>query len=345
LAILASSGRPGGDLLPDLLIFLFNLSPLPLFPRPCLALFAFALAALAGCGGGPTRTFPQGAAITLAHADRWAHADANVGVYTSSNWGFSTNTFWIEGPDGVVVVDTQFLPSAAEEMIDWVERATGKKIVLAVVLHPNPDKYDGTATLQAHGVKVVTSEQVKKLVPGVHEKRLKSFYARYAPDFPKDAPVIDSFGPTATDLTAAGLLLHAYVMGPGCSDAHVVLEWRGHLFTGDLVAAQSHSWLELGHTEEWIQRLGEMRAMHPLYVHPGRGPSGGPELIDGEEVYLRRVEAIVADAKPTLPVRPEAIAKVKRAVVAEFPSYDYDVFLDIGLPAEWERQARLQHGP
>jgi glyoxylase-like metal-dependent hydrolase (beta-lactamase superfamily II) len=313
-------------------------------PRLRTALLALSLAALAGCGSA-TRKLPEGAAITLAHADRYAHADAYVGVYTSSAWGFSTNTFWIEGPDGVVVVDTQFLPSATEEMIDWVERATGKSIVLAVVLHPNPDKFNGAATLQAHGIHVVTSEQVKALIPGVHEKRLRSFYSRYQPDYPKDAPVLDTFGPGTTSLTAAGLQLHAYVMGPGCSDAHVVLEWRGHLFTGDLVASQSHSWLELGHTQEWIQRLGELRAMHPLYVHPGRGPSGGPELIDGEEVYLRRVEAIVAAEKPAQPARPEDIQRVKRAVMAEYPSYDYDVFLDIGLPAVWERQQRLLRGP
>lgn len=300
------------------------------------------LAALSACGGGPARSLPPGAAVTLAHSDRWAHTDARVGTYVSSNWGFSTNTFFIEGPDGVVVIDTQFLPSAAAEMIDWVERTTGKRIVLAVVLHPNPDKYNGTATLQAHGVRVVTSEQVARLIPSVHEKRMRSFYARYAPDYPRTAPTLESFGEQSTDLTGGGLRLHAYVMGPGCSDAHVVVEWEGHLFPGDLVASQSHSWLELGHTEEWLQRIAELRAMHPLYVHPGRGPSGGPELLDAEDKYLRDVTARVAAEKPReTPPPPEAIARIKQAIVADYPSYDYDVFLDIGLPAEWERQARL----
>ncbi len=300
-------------------------------------------ACLTACGGAPQRSLPRGAAVTLAHSDRWAHADARVGAYVSSNWGFSTNTFFIEGPDGVVVIDTQFLPSAAAEMIDWVERATGKRIVLAVVLHPNPDKYNGTATLQAHGVRVVTSGQVARLIPAVHEKRMRSFYARYAPDFPREAPRLESFGEQSTDLTGGGLSLHAYVMGPGCSDAHVVVEWEGHLFTGDLVASQSHSWLELGHTEEWLQRIAELRAMRPLYVHPGRGPSGGPELLDAEDRYLRDVRAHVAAEKPrSSPAPADAIARIKQSLVAEYPSYDYDVFLDLGLPAEWDRQVRLE---
>lgn len=304
---------------------------------------AFMLSTVA-CGSS-TRTLPPGAAVTLAHPDRWAHADPSVGSYVSSNWGFSTNTFWIEGPEGVVLIDTQFLPSAAAEMLDWVERATGKKVVLAVVLHPNPDKYDGTAVLQAHGIRVITSDQVRALIPAVHEKRKRAFYARYAPDFPAEPPKLDTFGSVATELPAAGLTLHAYVLGPGCSDAHVVIEWRGHLFTGDLVASQSHSWLELAHTDAWLDRLAEMRAMHPVYVHPGRGPSGGPELLDAEAVYLHKVIDLVAAERPGEQVRPDAIARIKQGLIDAYPSYDYDVFLDIGLPAEWARQARAAGRP
>ncbi len=295
-----------------------------------------AAAALAACSAG---SVPPRAAVTLAHADPLAHADARVGTYVSSNWGFSTNTFWIEGPGGLVVIDTQFLPSAAEEMAEWAERVTGKRIVTAIVLHPNPDKFNGTAVLRARGVRVVTSEQVRRLVPAVHEKRLRSFYSRYAPDYPRDAPELDSFGSESTTISAAGLQLHAYVLGPGCSDAHVVIEWEGHVFVGDLVASQGHSWLELGRTDEWLKRIAELRALHPVHVHPGRGPSGGSELLDGQERYLRRVTELVAAEKPGGPPPPGAIERLKRSLVAEYPSYDYDVFLDIGLPAEWARQA------
>src|SRR5579884_751926 len=112
------------------------------------ALLTLALAAV-GCsmGAGGARRLPDRAAVVLAHPDPYAYADARVGRYVSSNWGFSTNSYWIEGPEGLVVVDTQFLPSAAAEMVSWAEQATGKKVVLAVVLHPNPDKFNGTEVL------------------------------------------------------------------------------------------------------------------------------------------------------------------------------------------------------
>src|SRR5438309_652995 len=92
--------------------------------------FVLALAG-AACSGAPARAVPPSSQVTL------ANADARVGTYVSSVKGFVTSSYWIEGPDGLVVIDTQFLTSAATELLDWAERATGKKVVLAVVLHPN----------------------------------------------------------------------------------------------------------------------------------------------------------------------------------------------------------------
>jgi glyoxylase-like metal-dependent hydrolase (beta-lactamase superfamily II) len=166
--------------------------------------------------------------------------DARVGVYTSKPWGFSTHSYWLEGPEGLVVIDTQFLPSAAREVIELAEQQTGKKVVLAVVLHPNPDKFNGTPVFQERGIRVVTSQQVAERIPAVFELRSRWFQERYAPDWPTREPRPEAFGSETTALEAAGLTLKAHVLGGGCSDAQVVVEWEGHLFTGDLVANGTH---------------------------------------------------------------------------------------------------------
>jgi glyoxylase-like metal-dependent hydrolase (beta-lactamase superfamily II) len=272
---------------------------------------------------------------------------APVTELTSSPWGFSTQSYWIEGPTGLVAVDTQFLPSEAERMIATAERQTGKKFALAVVLHANPDKFNGTATFQRHGVKVVTSKQVKDLLPSVHEKRLRAFYDRYAPDYPKELPAPESFGAATTELSAAGLTLKLHVMGAGCSEAHVALEWQDparparHLFVGDLVGNGVHSWLEIGKTDQWLTRLTELQRLAPAIVHPGRGKSGGPELLTAERAYLQKVIAVVAEERPTWPIPDAGLERAKAKILAAYPDHGFPVFLDIGLPAEWERQARL----
>lgn len=273
-----------------------------------------------------------------------AHAPAPpraaVTEMTSSPWGFSTQSYWIEGPTGLVAIDTQFLPSEAERMIATAERRTGKKFVLAIVLHANPDKFNGTATFQKHGVKVITSKQVKDLLPSVHEKRTRAFYDRYAPDYPKELPAPDAFGDEDITIEAAGLKLDLHVMGAGCSESHVVVQWQKHVFVGDLVGNGVHSWLEIGKTDEWLRRLDEIAKLGPTVVHPGRGKTGGPELLANERSYLEKVVSIVASEGPALPVDEAKLGRAKEKIVAAYPDYGFPVFLEIGLPAEWARQAK-----
>jgi len=307
---------------------------------PCLAL-------VVACGGGHGAETPHAATpkqTTVARDDK-EHGTVtkagDVGTYVSIPWGFSTSSYFIEGDGGLVAIDTQFLPSAAEEMIARAEAATRKKLVLAVVLHANPDKFNGTAVFQKHGVKVVTSAQVKALVPEVHEKRVRAFYDRYQPDYPKDVPQPEVFGDKTIDVLAAGVKLRLHVMGAGCSEAHVVVERPDtkEIFAGDLVANQHHSWLEIGKTDQWLKRLEELRRLSPRRVYPGRGSVGDASLLDDEEKYLRKVMALVAAEKPTMPVREDALERIEKALVETYPSYGHSVFLKIGLPAEWERQA------
>lgn len=265
--------------------------------------------------------------------------DGAIGTYVSIPWGFSTSSYWIEGPTGLIAIDTQFLPSAAEEMIAEAEARTKKKFVLAIVLHTNPDKFNGTATFQKHGVKVVTSSQVAAGIPAVHAARTAAFAERYLPDYPTDLPKPDAFGNKTMELDAAGTKVRLHVMGAGCSEAHVVVEHDGAVFPGDLIANRNHAWLEIGKTDEWLKRLAEMKHLSPRSVHPGRGPAGGAKLLDDQQAYLEKVISIVATEKPTLPRDEAALARAEQAVVRAYPDYGFPVFLKIGLPAEWARQS------
>ncbi len=49
--------------------------------------------------------------------------------------------------------------------------------------------------------------------------------------------------------------------------------------------------------------------------------------------------AEVAAEKPQGEATDEALERIKSRVVAAYPGLGFDVFLRIGLPAEWKRQA------
>jgi len=260
-----------------------------------------------------------------------------VGTYVSSWKGFRTSSYWIEGPTGLILIDTQFLLSAGDEFVDWAEKTTGKKAVLAVVLHPNPDKFNGTAHLQARGVRVITSDEVLEKIPAVHKLRTSWFYERFKPDYPVETPMPSSFGGRSIDLDAAGVRLRLHVLGKGCSDAHAVVEFRDHVFVGDLVTIGFHSWLELGYLDEWLRRLDEIREMHPQFVHTGRGGTGDLSSVDREEEYLRDVIEIVRAHHPKGKLADKTRKEIVDAIVTKYPAYDFPLFLKVD--ALWKRMA------
>ena len=287
------------------------------------------------CQASLTATLEKPAEVPLPAGGLWPHDDPRVHAWTSSAWSFSTTSYAIEGDDGLVLIDTQFLTSETIAFVNAVEASTGKPARVAVVLHANPDKFNGTATLQARGIRVVTSSAVAALIPGVHEQRLRAFGPRYAPDYPTDLPEPEALPERETIIDdVAGVTLRLLATGAGCSAAHVVAVVdtdRGrHLFAGDLIANGSHSWLELGLMEAWRARLYELETLQPHFVHHGRGRSGGVALIVAQRHYLDDVTAIVAGTDAG---RTDAVATAKAAIIKRYPTLRFPVFLNIGLPA------------
>jgi glyoxylase-like metal-dependent hydrolase (beta-lactamase superfamily II) len=265
-------------------------------------------------------------------------ATGEVGVYTSPVKSFSTASYWIEGSDGVVLIDTQFLPKEGIQALELAEKTTGKKVMLAIVLHPNPDKFNGTAELQARGVRVITSAQVKALIPAVHDIRLGWFFDEYAPDYPKLPANPAVFADQTSTINVAGLTLKLHVLGRGASGAHVVVQHRDGVFVGDLINPQNHAWLELGAIDEWLARLDDIRAMQPSVVYPGRGAVGNAALINKQADYLRDVQRRVRESLQ--PGELGALRKLwlQRGIESAYPQLGYPIFMRDGLAAVWRTE-------
>ncbi len=257
-----------------------------------------------------------------------------IGTYVSSGNGFYTSSYWIEGKTKLIIIDTQFLLSAAEELIQIAESTTGKKVGLAIVLHPNPDKFNGAQVFKKKGIRVITSEQVAAKIPAVHALRKEWFYETFKPDYPETAPQIEVFGNKPQDFTFDGIDLKLITLGKGCSDAHLVVKYEEHLFPGDLVTQGFHSWLELGYLEEWLKRISEIKQLGASEIHPGRGPSGGKELLDNQEQYLSMVAKLFRPfkRKPT----EKDLASLEAKILSAYPSYRYPLFVEHGLVKIWK---------
>jgi glyoxylase-like metal-dependent hydrolase (beta-lactamase superfamily II) len=276
----------------------------------------------------------------------FAHAaGTDAGQYVSPARTFSTNSFWIAGPSGVVMVDTQFLPKEGIDALNAAEKATGKKVVTAIVLHPNPDKFNGTAAYQARGVQVITSDQVRKQIPAVHEIRLGWFSQEYAPDYPAQAAKPDVFGDKTVTRNIAGVPLTLHVLGRGASAAHVVVQHGDTVYVGDLVNPENHAWLEPGLIDEWLARLSEIAALRPRRVMPGRGKPGGPELLEAQAAYLRFVQAQVRARNPSGSLGTFTKLMLQRRIENEYSKLTYPIFMRDGLEAVWRTESELASKP
>jgi glyoxylase-like metal-dependent hydrolase (beta-lactamase superfamily II) len=272
-------------------------------------------------------------------------AVGDIGTFTSSAKTFSTASYWIEGKDGLVMIDTQFLPKEALQAVELAEKSSGKKVVAAIVLHPNPDKFNGTAVLQAKGIKVFTSASVKALIPEVHKIRLGWFFDEYAPDYPKDAATPEVFDVAAdaktTVLSIDGLAITIHQLGKGASGAHLVVQHADSVFVGDLINPTNHAWLELGLIGDWLARLNDISAMKPKNIYPGRGPAGTATLIDGQRAYLSDVRKWVRQERAEnggQDLSFFAKLRLRTKIENAYPSLGYALFMRDGLAAVWANE-------
>jgi len=272
------------------------------------------------------------------------HNDFQIGQYISSAKGYNTNSYWIEGPEGVVLIDTQFLPSAALEAVSIAESVSGKSVVMAIVLGASPDRFNGVQILTERGIPVVSAIPVIDQITEAHNKTWPVFHPRLSPDYPDQLVLPKVAWTETTDFSAAGLNFRAYVIRQGVSKSHLLIELDGHLFTGNLVVNKYHPWPG-GDSRQWLQRLDEIaQHIEPRVIYPGRGyPMQGDVLIKQQSQYLKGLQQAVARVYTGGEISELDKQDITQAMNKSYPHYGLDRFLRYLVPAEWKQSREHDH--
>ena len=268
-----------------------------------------------------------------------APAADDVGWYTAPERAQSARSYWIAGGQGLVLLGAQLLPSEAEAMLREAQSRTGRKALMAVVLAPTPEQFNGTAVLQKRGVKVYTSQQVAAAIPAAHAEAQRRLSAQFGKDYPAAEPKPVSYGDTSRQMLIGGVQFQLRTLGPGPGVAHVAVEYDGQLFVGDLVAGPTHPLLSGGSLDAWFKRPQELRSGKPRRVFPAHGEPGGMALLANQMIYIKQLMDFVAAENPRLPAPPQALARVKDRMLEAYPAYAAPEHLDALVAAEWQRQA------
>lgn len=253
------------------------------------------LASLAvGCATTPPATPPAALAVH---------------TFTSGEAGFHTNSAWIDTGSEVVVFDTQFTPALAEELKDAIAAQTDSPIRWAVVTHPNPDKFNGASVFADAGATIVASEATVAAMPGVHEYKKAYFTSvgMFTEETYPALPAVDLVFAGSLDLPVAGAAVRLEELThPGVTTTQTVARVGETVIVGDLVAADTHAWLEGGIVDGsalpdlagWRAALAELldRVGPEATVVPGRGPAArAGDVLPAQIAYLEDAETLTRD--------------------------------------------------
>ena len=245
-------------------------------------------------------------------------AEARLGVFTSDANGFDTHSWYLDTGREVVVFDSQFTGSLAEQAIASIRSKTSSPIRWVVVTHPNPDKFNGVAAFQAIGAKVIASKATAAAIPGVHAYKRSYFVdvARMftADAYPKEARIDVTFEGTFQLPLEAGTVRLQELKHAGVSTTQTiaVLEEQKVLVVGDLIHHRAHAWLEGGIRDgkpspdlaSWRAALDELKPFTGYKVHGGRGlVASVEEAIPEQQAYLTAMGELVGAYVRALPDR------------------------------------------
>lgn len=285
-------------------------------------------------------------AASLVLAANLAHA-GTLHTFTSDANGFSTHSVWYDDGKEVTVVDAQFTPGYAEQLIANIRKQTKSPITRIIVTHPNPDKFNGLASFHAAGVQSIASKATASAIPGVDAYK-RYYWVKLAKAFtdetyPKVEPVKTTFqGTLKIKLKSGETLSLIELKNAGVSSTQTVVrvDKTGDLIVGDLVHDKNHAWLEGGIVDGkptpdlagWKAALKQLTTLGNGKVYGGRGQFRNvSEVVPAQITYLDRVDSIVDNYIAELGERKAELsdaakqqghyAVIKGRVAKEFPDY------------------------
>lgn len=220
--------------------------------RVAVAVYAAALAA--GCIGcsSPTEQPSESPGSTSA-------ATAQVGRFASENPG-SVNTYWVQTPQGLVVIDTGRNVAGGRRAAEDIG-GTGQPVLAILITHPHPDHLGGASVLhQAFPQAPIYASDATTRWMRADPLMFYQLARSGDPDYPAQLTYPDrTFGPDET--LDVGTLWETAEFGPGESETATAYYQpeTGALFSGDLTNNHATPALLEGNSCGWLTNLDKLR--------------------------------------------------------------------------------------
>ena len=239
----------------------------------------------------------------------------------------SVHTFWIEGRDGIVVIDGQReLSKAREARIEM--GAVGKPVVAVILTHPQPDHFGGLGVFapKGSGIPVLGSARTRDSMAEDRFGLVKASHEAVKDDFPAEVTLPDSLVGDGEVVHAAGLTFELHEWGAGEAECMTIVHLPSAraLFCADVVQDGMTAFLLEGRSGAWLDQLTRLGAAFPdvEILYPGHGEPGIPAALIARQVaYLDHFRSLVAAELRSGALPAGADARIAAAMEARYPGY------------------------
>jgi glyoxylase-like metal-dependent hydrolase (beta-lactamase superfamily II) len=209
----------------------------------------------------------------------------------------AVNSYIVEGPDGIVIIDGQLTVSdarALRSMVDQIDRP----VAGLVITHPHPDHYAGAATvLDGLRAPVIATAEVAAVIERDDAAKDGIVGPMMGPEWPTDRRFPDEIVSAGESFSLAGLNIDVRAVGAAESHADTLFSLDERtVFSGDIAYNDMHAYLVDGHHQEWLALLDRLeRELGPdvrLYV--GHGEPAGTSVLTRQADHIRTFVDTVA---------------------------------------------------
>jgi cyclase len=223
------------------------------------------------------------------------------------SWGIS-NAGFLEGEDGLLVIDATLVASMAQAFIDQIRRVSPKPFRHLVNTHSHPDHTGGNRLFT--GAEIISHRICREeMVRGLARPPSPPGAAPPGPMAAMRTPAMDRMFqqisddpdryialPTVTYEDSLSLLygdteVQLLYYGPAHTfgDTLVYIPESRVLFAGDVAFFYSMPLAAAGKIGSWIKVIDRIRDMDVDLIVPGHGPTGGKQELEDEREYFEFV--------------------------------------------------------
>lgn len=210
--------------------------------------------------------------------------------------GLLSNTYLLQAPGGVIVVDPPMLLSDARAVTARLQQADGP-LAAFIYTHPHPDHVNGATEIRADlDVPVYATVDTDRVSREIDAPKREFWTGVYPDDYPPVTTFPTHLACDGDQLDIAGSTFTVHDMGAGECATGAVWITGTDAFVGDLAYSKAHPWLFEGRSNAWLAQLDRAK---PLLagkrLHVGHGEPGGPELLEEQQRYLRAYQDAVRE--------------------------------------------------